>query len=440
MNNEQLQIMKYILFTIYYLLVTNLAAQDTLTFKQCLDIAFENNIDVLRQNNQAEIYKLNIKKAQDARLPNINGYANGNISWGRGIDPFTNTYVNQQFNTYNGGINFNLNLFNGFYNLNNIKLQKQDLETNKSQWQKIKNELTIDIAMRYTNILYLQEMILNIKQLIKISQDNIDYTQKKIDAGALAKREIYKAIAQKDNEELNLLTAENSLGTNKVELKLLLVFDVNKEIILKDIAFKILPNPNKQEFLSTALEKNPSIILQKNNLEKSRLGLELSKSGFYPTITLGGQFGSTYSTNNRFFNLSQQLDNNLSYGLNLNANIPIFNQFQTRNKLKEAKLNFQASSFQLDVEKQTIYKVLNKSYLDLTTSHKKFEVSTSSLFSNKINFDTEKIKYEAGRITLQDLNQTKSNLFNSISNNVKDKYEWIFNSLVYKIYEGNFEF
>jgi outer membrane protein len=432
--------MKKILITSFYLLVTNLNAQDSLTFKQCLDIAFENNIGILRQKNQADIYKLNIKKAEDARLPTVSGYTNSNLSWGRGIDPYTNTYVNQQFNTYNGGLNLNLNLFNGFYHINNIKLQKQDLETNKSQWQKLKNDLTIDIAVRYTNILYLQDMILNIRKLIKISQDNIDYTQKKIDAGVLAKREIYKAIAQKDNEELNLLNAENNLETNILELKQLMALDINKQFILKDIALKILPNPNKSEFINSAIERNPSLSLQKNNLEKSKLSIEIAKSGFYPTFSLGGQFGSTYSTNNKFFNLSQQLDNNLSYGFNINANIPIFNQFQTRNKLKEAKFNYQSATNQLEQEKQNVYKTLNKSYLDLTTSHKKFEVSTSSLLSNQINYDTEKLKYEAGRITLQDLNQTKSNLFNSISNNVKDKYEWIFNSLVYKIYEGNLTF
>lgn len=431
---------KLLLLTSNLLLVTITNAQDTLTFKQCIDKALENNLTIIQQQNQAEIYKLNVKKAEDARLPMVNGYANGNMSWGRGIDPFTNTYVNQQFNTYNGGVNFNLNLFNGFYHINNIKLQKQDIETNKSQNQKLKNDLTIDIAMRYTNILYLQDMILNIKKLIKISQDNIDYTQRKIDAGALAKREIFKAIAQKDNEELNLINAENGLETNKLELIQLMKMEENKTIYLKDIHFKIIPNPNKSEFIAQSIDHNPSFNLRKINLEKSKLGLDLARSGFYPSLSLGGQLGSTYSTNNRFFNLNQQLDNNLSYGLNLSANIPIFNQFQTRNKIKEAKLNFQSATNQFESEKQAIYKILNKSYLDLTTSLKKYEVSSSSLRSNQINYDTEKIKYEAGRISLQDLNQTKSNLFNSISNNVKDKYEWIFNSLVYKIYEGNFEF
>jgi len=393
-------------------------------------------LNTLRQKNQEDIYKLNIKKSENARLPNVNGNFNANANWGRGIDPYTNTYANHQFNTYNGGLSFDLNLFNGFYNINNIKLQKQDLETNKSQWQKIKNDLTIDIAMRYTNILYLQDMIKNIKEQLKSSKDNIDFTQKKIDGGVLAKREIYKAIAQKDNEELNLITAENNYEINLLELKQLMNMDVNKPIFLKDISTKNSSKIDKSEFLAKAIDNAPSLKLQYSNLKKSEISLQMAKSGYYPTISFGGQLGSTYSTVNKLFTFREQLDNNFSYGLNLIARIPIFNQFSTRNKISEAKYNIIASHNQIEIEKQNLYKTLNKAYLDLVASKKKYEVSQSSLRSNQINYDTEKIKYEAGRITIQELNITKSNLFSSISNSIKDKYELIFNGMVYKIYEG----
>lgn len=420
------------------LIAHNSWAQDIFTFQQCLDSAVQYNLKIRQQHITEKTYKLNIKKAENARLPSISGYTNGNANWGRGIDPYTNTYANQQFNTYNGGINLDLNLFNGFYHINNIKLQKQDLEKNKSEWTKLKNDMTIDIASRYTNILYLQEMIKNIKEQIEFSQSNINFTQKKIDAGTVAKREIYKAIAQKDNEELNLIRAENDIEANMVELKLLMGIDLTRSIQLKELPSTINSSIDKTYFITKALENSPSLKIQETNINKSKLNLALSKSSYYPTISLGGQMGSTYSTFNKIFNFEQQIDNNLSYGFNVNARIPIFSQFQTKNKVEEAKYNLESTRLQYEVEKQNQYKILNKAYLDFMASHKKFEVSKSSLYSNQINYDTEKIKYEAGRINLQELNLTKSNLINSISNNVKDKYEMIFNSLVLNIYEGNF--
>jgi outer membrane protein len=413
-------------------------AQDVFTFQSCLDTALQYNLNIQRQLITEKNYKLNIKRAENARLPNISGYTNANASWGRGIDPFTNTFANQQFNTYNGGLNLDLNLFNGFYNINNIKIQKQDLEKNKSEWMKVRNDLTIDIAFRYTNILYLREMIKNLKEQVAISQANVKFTEKRIEAGTLAKREIYKAIAQKDNEELNLIRAENDYETNMVELKILMGVDITRNIQLKEIAVSSISAEDKTNFIKNAVENSPSLKIQQTNLKKSELNLALTKSSYYPTISLGSQIGSTYSTFNRLFNFEQQLDNNLSYGFNVNARIPIFSQFQTRNKVVEAKYNIQSNQLQYDVEFQNQMKIFNKAYLDYTASKKKFDVSKSSLYSNQINYDTERLKYEAGRIALQELNTSKSNLVNSISSNVKEKYEMLFNALVLKIYDGSF--
>jgi outer membrane protein TolC len=128
----------------------------------------------------------------------------------------------------------------------------------------------------------------------------------------------------------------------------------------------------------------------------------------------------------------------LSYGFNINARVPIFSQLQTKNKVAEAKYSIQSNQLQYKVEFQNQMKILNKAYLDFTASQKKFEVSKSLLYSNQINYDTEKLKYEAGRIALQELNTSKSNLVSSISSNVKEKYEMFFNSLVLKIYDGSF--
>jgi outer membrane protein len=302
----------------------------------------------------------------------------------------------------------------------------------------VRNDLTIDIAFRYTNILYLREMIKNLKEQVAISQANVKFTEKRIEAGTLAKREIYKAIAQKDNEELNLIRAENDYETNMVELKILMGVDITRNIQLKEIAVSSISAEDKTNFIKNALENSPSLKIQQTNLKKSELNLALTKSSYYPTILLGSQIGSTYSTFNRQFNFEQQVDNNLSYGFNINARIPIFSQFQTRNKVAEAKYNIQSNQLQYETEFQNQIKIFNKAFLDFAASQKKYEVSKSSLYSNQINYDTEKLKYEAGRIALQELNTSKSNLVNSISSNVKEKYEMLFNSLVLKIYDGSF--
>jgi outer membrane protein TolC len=223
-----------------------------------------------------------------------------------------------------------------------------------------------------------------------------------------------------------------------VELKILMGLDIGRNIQLKDLPYENRVSVDKSSFIKNALENSPALKIQQSSLKTSELNLALTKSSYYPIISLGSQIGSTYSSFNRQFNFEQQVDNNLSYGFNINARVPIFSQLQTKNKVAEAKYSIQSNQLQYKVEFQNQMKILNKAYLDFTASQKKFEVSKSSLYSNQINYDTEKLKYEAGRIALQELNTSKSNLVSSISSNVKEKYEMFFNSLVLKIYDGSF--
>ncbi|MFY7861208.1 MAG: TolC family protein, partial [Chitinophagales bacterium] len=429
-----------IVITIVWIILAslNLIGQDTLSFQDCMNRMLENNYRIKQQLATEQSYRLNIKKAQDARLPGVNANLNANSNWGRGIDPSTNTYISQQFNNYNGGISSDLTLFNGFYHINNIKLQKQDLEKNKSELQKIKNELLIDLVSRYTNVLFFAEQIKNAQSQIKLSGENIEQTQLKINAGVVAKREIHRFIAQRDNEELNLISAQNSLEQNLLEIKLLINEDPAKPIFIRDIDMMSQLLSKKQpigEEHKFQISQFPSLQIARQEYEKSKTRVKLAKSSFYPTLNLGANLSSAYSTANTLFGFEDQIDNNRSMGLGLSAQIPIFNRFQTRNNVKEALINKDRSELNLQIETQNAYRTMLTAVNNLHASQKKYLVSTSALKSNQANYEADKIRMEAGRINFQELNTSKANYFNSLLNLTKDKYEWIFNAIVLDIYE-----
>ena len=74
------------------------------------------------------------------------------------IDPYTNSFIDTKFKSYSGNIKSSV-IFNGFANINSIKLAKHELDINKSTIHKIKNEITIDLASIYVTIIYLHEVI-----------------------------------------------------------------------------------------------------------------------------------------------------------------------------------------------------------------------------------------------------------------------------------------
>lgn len=434
-----MKIRNYIILLIL-LFSINTNAQTILTFKECVSIALENNLMIKNQKLTESIALNNIKSSEYRRLPTANGFLNGTSNWGRGIDPYTNTYANQHFNTYNGGVNANWTLFNGFYNINDIKLKKQDAESNKSILQKIKNDISIDLATRYTNILYYKELTKTIEKQLEISTQNIELTQLKIKAGSIAKNEIYKLIAQKDQELSNLIQAKNQLELNWIDLKQIMNFPIDTTIDIRDVSTivdeKTIQSLDRKQLHEYALQHYPTIETAHFNLKKAETSLLLAKSGLYPTISWGANIGSTYSTFNKFFDFKSQIENNLSYSTSLNANIPIFNQFQTKMKVKESRLNIQKAQINIDIEKQKTEKLISQTYNNLIASELKTRATQSVLQSNEINYKNDKIKYDVGKINVQELNISKSNYFNSSANYLRDKYELLFNFYTIQLYNG----
>lgn len=422
---------------IVFLLALNLnilSAQDTFTLKKAIDIALEQNLQIKNQKLNEQYAQLALKDAKNKLLPTANGYLTGSSSWGRGIDPFTNTYINQNFNTYNGGVNANWNLFNGFYDVNNIKLQKQELASNKTMLQKVKNDITIDVILKYTNILYLQENQKVIQEQIQISKKNLELTLKKIEEGVAAKNERFKVQAQLDNENWNLVSVSNQLNQNILDFKQLLNISLEKDIFLKEMALSIPEMQQACISLPNTWDASPALISKKIGIEKSKIAYNISKSSLYPSLNLGFNTGTTYSSFNRFMNFGEQVENNLNKSISLNANIPIFNQFQTRNKIKEASFNIQRAEIDYEIEKQKTHKSILQAMQNLQASDKKLVASKSSFQSSKMSFENDEIKYSVGKIGTNELNMSKSSYFNASAALIKDKYEMIWNYYVLKIY------
>src|SRR5690606_28120390 len=165
-------------------------------------------------------------------LPTLTLNGESRSSTGKEIDNDTNLFVREDLLFYEGTANSYFTIFNGFTTLNTIKRTKRELESNKSQVQSIRNDVSIELAQRFITILYLQETVAAIQEQIESSQKLHELVELKIEQGAIAEGEVYKIRAQKANEKLMLLTNQNAITANMVGLKQLMILPINQEIVL----------------------------------------------------------------------------------------------------------------------------------------------------------------------------------------------------------------
>ena len=90
-------------------------AQKTWSLQQCLDHAFEHNIQIKLGQLGEVSAEIGTQSAVGAFLPNLNANLSHGYNFGRTIDPFTNQFVESSAIRSNSfGVSTGLVLFNGF--------------------------------------------------------------------------------------------------------------------------------------------------------------------------------------------------------------------------------------------------------------------------------------------------------------------------------------
>src|SRR4051795_4883906 len=69
---------------------------NTITLKQCVDAAIQNNLQVRQSDLQMQAAGVTLSQSKANMLPDLTGNLGHGFNQGRSIDPFTNSYINQQ--------------------------------------------------------------------------------------------------------------------------------------------------------------------------------------------------------------------------------------------------------------------------------------------------------------------------------------------------------
>ena len=188
-----------------------------------------------------------------------------------------------------------------------------------------------------------------------------------------------------------------------------------------------------------ALGVKPEILSEQLKLKGTEHSIKIAQAGYYPTLSLSGGIGTNYYTTSGFNSDSfgTQLKNNFSQSIGLNLNIPIFNRFQTRNNVRSARIDLENQQLQLDNTKKTLYQDIQKVYFNALNAQEKERSSAEAMQSSKDAFALMQAKYENGKATITEFNESKNNYLKSESDLVQARYENLYQQALIAFYRGH---
>ena len=312
----------------------------------------------------------------------------------------------------------------------NIEARKAEMQSSEADLDKIKSDIELQVTIAYLQVLLSKENLQTQESQLELSQQKIQQMQALVEAGKLPEGELYELNAQLAKEELSLTQLQHHLKLALLDLAQLIELDEFENF---DIQSEMDMQPMNQLPLSadrvyqSALQNRPEIRAAEYRLVGNLKNIDIARSAFYPSLNLGAQLGSGYynlkGVDNPSF--SRQMNDNLSTHIGFNLHIPIFNRFETKTRVQTSRVAAENSRIEMENIKLELRKKIEQAYQNAVAAQARYAAAQKTELASREAFRYAEQKYEAGRSSVYELYQAKSNLTLVLSELSQSKYEYL---------------
>lgn len=413
-------------------------SQKVWTLKECIDYARQENIQVKKSNITTQSYDVDITQNKAALFPSLSGSVS---------QRYTNSQTPNQNGDYryeglfNGQYTLNANwtIYNGGKNKNNIKqsqLQKEAQELNTEETQ---NQIEIAITQAYLQILYSKESIKNNENILASSEAQLKQTKDFLDAGSITRSEYAQIEAQYSSDKYNVVQAQNSYDTYRLQLKQLLELEFYEDI---EVEFPQIDDndvlqfiPSKYEVYKKSLAIMPEIASSKLNIQLANLNKSSAKAGYLPTVSISGSIG-TGNIFNSSPSFATQVGRNFNQSIGLTVSIPIFDNKQNSSNVKKADLEIQTAELNLLDAQKTLLSTVESLYQDAVSGQSKYRAAQDKMNSSKLSYELIQEHYALGLRNTVELVTEKNNYANALQDALQAKYTALISLKLLNFYQG----
>lgn len=432
-------------FILTLVVVTSLgqkvAAQEVITLQQAVDKTLTNNLQVKQSKLSESLAEETLSQSKLALYPTLNGSVNTGLSFGQSRDQNTFQVINQKFTSFSSGLNTGVDVFQGFQKINQIKQNKILLDAGKSNTEKVKNDLILQVVTSYLQILYNKDFLRAAQDQLTVAKQQLNQQQQLLDVGNKTLADLSQSKSQVATAELNVTNATNALSISYITLAQLMdipsstAYEVQAPVIdnFKDLSTKV----NAEEVYRTSAAQFPDLKLASLNTAAAKKGIDVAKGNYYPRLSFGGGLQTSYSDPSfpaRSF--TEQLNDRFGQNIGLSLSVPIFNGFSARSTVRRAKINLMQTETQEQLAKNNLNKIIYQAVADLKAAESRYESTGNAFTAQKDAFYVIEQRYGVGLVNSLDYSTAQTNRNKAEIDYIQAKYDLIFRAKVIDYYLG----
>lgn len=417
------------------------------SLEECIRYAIDNNIDLKQKELERQNQEVTLHTSKYSWLPNLNASINENFGFGRS-ESKDGLIVDRNSANTSASIQLSMPIFDGFKIPNDIAARKLDLKASIETLNKAKEDLSINVASYYLQVLYNKEMLKIAELQVALSSEQVTKTEALYNAGKVPESQLYDMKAQLAKDEVTLTESRNNVKLALLDLTQALELERDGENFdvlepetgdaVEQYMSSIIPPDQVYDY---AVGVKPQVKEQEYLLESQKKMLKVAQAGYYPKLNFSAGYSNGYyhnfgdgDYNNAPF--SDQLKNNGQKSIGFSLSIPIFNRFQVRNSVRSARIAIHNRELLMENTKKTLYKEIQQAYYNATAAQEKYVSSDKSVDASKIAFSYAEERYGAGKSTVFEYSEAKTKYAQSLAEQTQSKYNFIFRAKILDFYNG----
>lgn len=444
--------MKKLLIVLSGIFIIQTQAQKKWTLPEAVDHAVQNNLQVISSQYDMQMQEKNLDIAKREYLPSVSANFNNNASFGQGSDVFGTARRNDNFSN-NANVGANMLLFNYGKLEKNINLNTFKLKANEQELEKVKNDISLQVAQQYLQILLNKEIEIIAQSALENAQKQYNRAKITTNVGTTPRTVLAEAEATLAREKQNVNNAKINTDRSLFTLAQLLRIEDYKsfDVATIDIDSEITPPlQSAQDIIETAYSFQPQLKGAAYRIKAAEAQTEVFKTSFWPTISANAGIGTSYfnslTTNFGGYdqfgngiaekNILNQYKNNFGQQIGITASIPIFNKGITRLQVEQSKISENVARNLLETQKQDVLQNVQRAQFDAESNYQNYITALEVEKSSRLSLDFAEKSFAAGRSTIYEVNIARNNFANAQGSVAQAKYNYLFSLKLLNFYAG----
>jgi outer membrane protein len=359
--------------------------------KNCLDLGLIKNPAVRGAMKGIEGAEARVKQTQAAYYPNLfaetdynryNTQASGSSlatqTTGAGVNDLTTYYLGLSQNLYDFG-----------RREYKVQSSKEDLKTYQWTFKDTRLSVIDSIRQAYYGVLLTQRIVQVRQEDLGRTQEHLRQAQGFYRVGLKAKIDVTQAEVAVVNAQKTLIQAENDVRQAWVNLAAAIGLDQPPVVTLKDDLETNRDHWKLEDLRKEALERDPLLNRLRAVISYWEAQVEGARREYWPTLTGTVKYGYNNGAGYLY-------NNDETWNVGLQLNIPIFTGFLTQNKVAEYKASLDQAKANAENLKLAVVSNLQSQFLNQVLAEKQIEVTQEALRSAKENLELANGRYKAG--------------------------------------------